>query len=466
MATTPSLNPSGPPGFARLPVVVAGGGIAGIAAAEALRSLGADVTVVDVKQLPARPGLRTAVDDGRLPVGTRLVVASPGWRPDAPLLVAAATADVPVWGEVEFAWRIRPPGQDWLGVTGTNGKTTTTGMLASILAAAGLRSAAAGNIGTPITETVRARPPYQVLAVELSSFQLHGTATIDPVAAAVLNIAGDHLDWHGSMANYTAAKARIFGPATVAIFDADDPGARSLVAERPGAIGVTRSAPADGMLGVSGGVLVDRARGGGEILPVAELPVPGPHNVTNALAAAALARAYGIEPAAVAGGLRSFVPGPHRLSVVGKVSGITFVDDSKGTNPHATAAALRAFPEAVWIAGGLAKGATFDALVREHAQRLRGAVLIGTCAPQLEEALARHAAHVPVIRASDLDNAVREAAGLAPAGGVVLMSPAAASMDMFDNYEHRGEAFAAAVRALAHGASASSSSDPTPEVKS
>ena len=438
-------------------VLVTGAGVSGLAAARALTSWGADVTIVDAK--PERPdglaaGVAFARDTGALPDGTDLVVTSPGWRPDSPVLLAARAVGIDVWGEVELAWRMRPRDQRWLAITGTNGKTTTTGMLAAILAAAGIRSAAAGNIGVPLVDLVRSAPPYDVLAVELSSFQLHWSVTIDPVAAAVLNVAEDHLDWHGSMADYAAAKGRIFGRSTLPVYDADDPGARALVAGRPGAVGVTRGAPAEGMLGVADGRIVDRRFGAGEVLDLKDLSAPGPHNVTNALVAAALGLAFDLDREAVAAGLRDYVPGPHRMMLVGTVDGVRYIDDSKGTNPHATAAALQAYPDAVWIAGGLAKGATFADLVREHGQRLSGAVLIGTCAPQITEALTRHAAHVPVIQAADLDNAVREAARLASAGGVVLMSPAAASMDMFDDYKHRGEVFAAAVKAL--GASASS----------
>lgn len=425
-------------------VVVAGAGISGSAAAEVLRRRGARVTVVD-----ARGGDGVRTDDTTLPAGCELVVTSPGWRPDAPLLVAAAAAGVPVWGEVELAWRLKPAGQQWLAVTGTNGKTTATGMLAEILAAAGLRSAAAGNIGAPLVDAVSADPPFDVLAVELSSFQLHWSQSVRSQAGAVINIAPDHLDWHGSAAAYAAAKAKIWAAGTQAIFGADDPGARALAVGRAGAVGVTLADPVAGQLGIRDGALYDAAFGGGPLAAVASLQVSGPHNLTDALIAAALAAAAGVRPAAIARGLATYRAGAHRMEPVAVVGGVTFVDDSKGTNPHATAAALATYPEAVWIAGGLAKGATFDALVAQYATRLRGAVLIGTCAQEIADALTRHAADVPVIRAADLDNAVREAARLAGPAGVVLLSPAAASMDMFRDYAERGDRFTAAARALA-----------------
>lgn len=433
-------------------VLVAGAGVSGRAAARALRRLGARVTVVDGRAGEPVDGEPVLPDTGSPPAGVDLVVTSPGWRPDAPLLTAAAAAGLPVWGEVDLAWRLRPPGQRWLAVTGTNGKTTTTGMLEAILLAAGRRAAAAGNIGRPLVEAVLASPRHEVLAVELSSFQLHWSSGLRPAAAAVVNVAPDHLDWHGSYAGYAAAKAKVLAAGVIGLYDADDPGATALgrahAAAGNRAVAVTGGEPAPGMLGVRGGMLVDAAFGTGTLLAAADLPVPGPHNVTNALLAAGLALADGCPAEAVATGLTAYRPGAHRMVVVARRAGVDFVDDSKGTNPHATAAALRSYPSVVWIAGGLAKGATYDELVRDHAHRIRAAVLIGASAPQIAGALARHAAQVPVVLAGTLDDAVREAAGLARPGDTVLLSPAAASMDMFTDYHHRGEVFAAAVRAL------------------
>jgi UDP-N-acetylmuramoylalanine--D-glutamate ligase len=389
--------------------------------------------------------------------GTDLVVTSPGMRPTTPLLVAAAAAGIAVWGEVELAWRLRPEGQDWLAVTGTNGKTTTTQMLGAILAAAGLPSAMAGNIGAPLVEVALGTggPAPKVLAVELSSFQLHYTQTLAPYAGAMLNVAADHLDWHGSMQAYGAAKARVWGPSggptisptispTIAIVNADDP---QVVALRAGAPAVTFGLTGAGIT-LQDGYLVDHAYGGGQLARVDALAVPGAHNVANALAAAALARAYGIAPEVIGAALTSFRLGSHRNELITTVAGVSYVNDSKATNPHAAAASLSAYPSVIWIGGGLNKGLHFDELVAGAASRLRAVVLIGRCADEIADALARHAPKIPVSRATSMDDAVVAAARLARPGDTVLLAPAAASMDMFRDYAARGDEFAAAARRL------------------
>ncbi|WP_245834023.1 UDP-N-acetylmuramoyl-L-alanine--D-glutamate ligase [Streptomyces aidingensis] len=465
-------------------MTVAGLGVSGLSAARALAGLGAAVTVVDGGDGPAQreragqlaaEGIGTRLGDGdTLPAGTELVVTSPGWRPDSPLFAAAAAAGAEVIGDVEVAWRLRRPGPDgrpaapWLAVTGTNGKTTTTAMLASILRAAGLRTAAVGNIGTPIVDVVLAEDRYDVLAVELSSFQLHWAPGLRVHSGAVLNLAPDHLDWHGSMAAYAADKGRVYhGNQVACVYNADDPVTEELVRaadveEGCRAIGFTLSAPGPSELGVVEGLLVDRAfvqdrrRTARELAEVSDVRPAAPHNIANALAAAALARAYGVPPAAVRDGLRAFRPDAHRIDLVAEVAGVSYVDDSKATNTHAARASLAAYAPVVWIAGGLAKGAVFDELVRESAGRLRGAVLIGKDRHLIAEALARHAPDVPVADLERTDTgamaeAVRAAARLAGPGDTVLLAPACASMDMFTDYKQRGDAFAAAVRELATG---------------
>ncbi|MEU2165942.1 UDP-N-acetylmuramoyl-L-alanine--D-glutamate ligase [Streptomyces sp. NPDC019208] len=461
-------------------VTVAGLGVSGIPAARVLHGLGAVVTVVNdgdderaraqAAELEAE-GITVRLGDGAtLPEGTELVVTAPGWKPDKPLFTAAAEAGVEVWGDVELAWRLRGlDGREaapWLAVTGTNGKTTTVRMLAAILEAAGLRTAAVGNIGVSLLDAVLGDETYDVLAVELSSYQLHWAPSLRAHSATVLNLAPDHLDWHGSMEAYAADKGRVYEGNTVAcVYNAADPATEALVrdadvVEGCRAIGFTLGTPGPSQLGVVDGILVDRAfvenrqKQAQELAEVSDINPPAPHNIANALAASALARAFGVPASAVRDGLRAFRPDAHRIEYVAEVDGVAYVDDSKATNTHATEASLAAYDPIVWIAGGLAKGATFDELVEKSAKRLRGAVLMGADRALIAEALARHAPEVPVVDLDRTDTgamsaAVREAARLARPGDTVLLAPACASMDMFANYNKRGEAFADAVRALA-----------------
>ncbi|MFC4499027.1 MULTISPECIES: UDP-N-acetylmuramoyl-L-alanine--D-glutamate ligase [Streptomyces] len=458
-------------------VTVAGLGVSGVPAAKVLHGLGARVTVVnDGDDARAREqaaglealGVTVRLGDGAtLPEGTELIVTAPGWKPDKPLFAAADAAGVPVWGDVELAWRLRgPDAAPWLCVTGTNGKTTTTQMLASILEAAGLRTAAVGNIGVSLLDAVLGDEPYDVLAVELSSYQLHWAPSLRAHSAVVLNLAPDHLDWHGSMEAYARDKGRVYeGNRVACVYNVADKATEDLVREADveegcRAIGFTLGAPGPSQLGVVDGILVDRAfvenrqQNAQELAEVSDVDPPAPHNIANALAAAALARAYGVPPRAVRDGLRAFTPDAHRIAHVADVDGVTYIDDSKATNTHAAEASLAAYGSIVWIAGGLAKGATFDELVAKSAKRLRGVVLIGADRGLIREALARHAPEVPVVDLDRTDTgampaAVQEARRLAVAGDTVLLAPACASMDMFVNYNQRGDAFAEAVRELA-----------------
>ncbi len=478
--------------------VVAGFGVSGFAAADNLLHLGATVTALDEK--PEGPDGRAAKAEllevlganirlgagatATLPDAVDLLVTSPGWRPDAPLLAQARDRGVPIWGEVELAWRLRDPNHDtaWLAVTGTNGKTTTVQMLDAILRAAGLRSVAAGNVGLPLVEAVMDPEPYDALAVELSSFQLHYTESMSAEAAAVLNIAEDHLDWYASMTDYAADKGRIYERVQRAcVYNVADPLTEELVREADvvegaRAVGFTLGMPSIGMVGVVEDILADRAfieereSSAAELCTFADLAAPGtpgpaPHTVQNALAAAALARAHGVSQAAVREGLRGFRPDGHRIALVAERAGVIWVDDSKATNPHAALASLLAYEPVVWVAGGLAKGASFDDLVRSVVGRLRGAVLMGRDRDIIAEALARHAPDVPVIVLDTRETSVTEgdhasvgatpmrrvvaaAAGLARPGDTVLLAPGCASQDMFADYAARGDAFAAAVQEL------------------
>ena len=459
--------------------MVAGFGVSGFAAADNLTHLGASVLALDESDAGDRPDKAALLGvlgaDVRLGAGSTadlpddvdVVVTSPGWRPDAPLLAQAAARGIPVWGEVELAWRLRDPDHDtpWLAVTGTNGKTTTVQMLEAILRAAGLRTVACGNVGLPIVEAVMDPEPYDVLAVELSSFQLHYTSSMRAQSAAVLNVAEDHLDWYSSFDDYVADKGRIYqGVERACVYNVADPVTERLVrdadvSEGARAIGFTLGTPAVGMVGLVDDVLADRAfveerqSAAAELCTLADLASTAPHFVANALAAAALARSHGVAPAAVREALRGFTPDGHRIAEVGTFDGVTWVDDSKATNPPAAMASLEAYQHVVWVAGGLAKGASFDDLVRRVRDRLRGVVLLGRDAPLIAAALSRHAPDVPVFEVpagetAPMDRVVAEAAALARTGDTVLLAPGCASMDMFTNYAARGDAFVEAVHRM------------------
>lgn len=469
-------------------VVVAGLGRSGFAAADALLERHAHVRVVDDSDSEENLEKKTLLEilgaevilgpgaSAQLPPDVDLVVTSPGWRPVWPLLAQARERGIPIWGETELAWRFMHPDKvvPWLGVTGTNGKTTTTQMLESILKAAGLEVACVGNIGRPILEAINDEVDYDVFAVELSSFQLHWSPSLRLHSAAVLNLHDDHLEWYAHeddpAAAYAADKARIFhGVSHSCVYNVADPATEAMVAdadvvEGARAIGFTLGIPGLSMLGVVDDMLVDRAfveQRQTSALPIAKVSdvLPNaPHNIENALAAAALARSFGVPAAAVAEGLRTLHLGGHRIETVAEHDGITWVDDSKATNPHAANSSMRAFDSIVWIAGGQAKGVTFDELVTTHRERLRGAVLLGVDRGVVADALSRHAPEVPVIvidssdteskEAGAMAQAVEAAASMARAGDTVLLAPGCASKDMWSGYDARGDDFAAAVRRL------------------
>ena len=457
-------------------VTVAGIGVAGFACADALAQLGARVTVVDAGDGERQREKAEILDvlgvtvllghDGTVPPGTKLLVVSPGLRPSAPLIVAAQEQGIPVWGELELAWRLRHPdtAAAWLCVTGTNGKTTTTLMLESMLRAAGYRAAAAGNIGTSLVDVVM-HDELDVIAVEVGAPQLPFVHTMSPVASVCLNIADDHIDHFGTMEAYVAAKARVYERTQeAAVYNVQDDVTLRMVedadvVEGCRAIGFTLATPGLSMLGVVDDLLVDRAfipdraDAAQELASVTDVHPLAPHNVANALAAAALARAFGVPPTAVREGLRAFEPAAHRIATVGTVDGVVFVDDSKATNAHAAQTSLAAYPSIVWIAGGMAKGQQFDDLVLAARDRLRGAVVLGVDREAVLTALARHAPDVPVIvvesrETGAMAEVVQHAASLAEQGDTVLLAPGCASWDMFRDYTDRGRQFADAVAAL------------------
>ncbi len=475
-------------------VLVTGARVTGRAILAALTPLGARATLTDDSPTALTSFAQSGVEviDSANAVGKiadfDLVVTSPGFPPTAPVLAAAARAGVPIWGDIELAWRLDSsgrygPSRRWLVVTGTNGKTTTTSMLHAMLVAAGRRSLLCGNIGDPVLDVLDQEA--DLLAVELSSFQLHWAPSLRPDAGVVLNVAEDHLDWHGSMDAYARDKARVLD-GRVAVAGLDDPVAAGLLdtAAAPVRVGFRLGRPSGGELGVEDGMLIDNAFGEGVALAAtASIPVAGPVGVLDALGAAALARAVDVPAEAIAAALASFQVGRHRAEVVGAADGVTYVDDSKATNPHAAQASISAYPRVVWIAGGLLKGAAVDSLVAATANRLAGVVLIGRDRAQIADALSRHAPDVPVVelvtgedsgvlgiiesggatvshvtRGVDVGGrsvgdaimaaAIDAARSLAGPGVTVLLAPAGASFDQFSSYGQRGDAFASAVRAV------------------
>ncbi|MGN6272989.1 MAG: UDP-N-acetylmuramoyl-L-alanine--D-glutamate ligase [Protaetiibacter sp.] len=475
-----------------LRVAVLGLGVTGFAVADTLVELGAEVLVIaargseEHRQLLDVIGARflehpdgVGVPEELLVFGPELVVTSPGYHPDHPLLLWAAEVDIPVWGDIELAWRlrdkvVRPDGTpaEWILVTGTNGKTTTTQLTAHMLVAGGLRAAPAGNIGIPVLDAIRDPAGFDVLVVELSSYQLHWTHRHDggalaPLASVCLNIADDHLDWHGSREAYAAAKGRVYENTRVAcVYNLADEATMHLVEEAEvqdgaRAIGFGLGTPGRSELGVVDGILVDRAfleerhTHALELTTLDELHAAGlaaPHSVQNVLAASALARAAGVAPERIREAIRSFRMDAHRTEVVGAAGGVVWIDDSKATNAHAADASLRSAASVVWIAGGLLKGVDPAPLVERHSARLRAAVLIGADRDELRAAFARHAPGVPVLEVDGSETgdvmsaAVAAAASVAREGDVVLLAPAAASMDQFTDYADRGRRFAEAVR--------------------
>jgi UDP-N-acetylmuramoylalanine--D-glutamate ligase len=434
-------------------VLVLGLGDSGLSAARWVQRQGGSVRAADTRANPPRADdyageLHAGPFTESLLAGVDLVCISPGLALREPVAQSAVARGIPVVGDIElFAWQVRSdPAARVLAVTGTNGKTTVTALTGHLLRAAGIDCEVAGNIGPAALDALMQRgAPPAAWVLELSSYQLETTWSLAPDAATVLNLSEDHLDRYAGLAEYAAAKARIFQGEGVQVLNRDDPGSMALAL--PGREQVTFGLGAPGAPGHWG--VVDGAihEGALPVLPLAELQIHGAHNAANALAACALARSLGAAREALAQGLRSFKGLPHRLQLVAERGGVAWYDDSKGTNVGATVAALQGLGRpALLIAGGEGKGQDFSPLAPAVAAHARHVLLIGRDAPQIESALAASA--VPLERCATLEQAVARAAQLARTGDAVLLSPACASFDMFRDYRHRGEAFAAAVQAL------------------
>lgn len=466
-----------------LRVAVLGLGVTGFSVADTLVELGAEVLVFASEADPQRAELLTVIGaqlvtrdlsadttDDITDFAPELIVTSPGFPPSHPLIAWAEGSGVPVWGDVELAWRLRDKvgaPAPWLAVTGTNGKTTTVQLATSMLIADGKRAIACGNVGVPVLDAIRDPIGWDVLVVELSSFQLHHTHSMSAHSSVCLNVAADHLDWHGSAAAYSEAKEKVYHQTQVAaVFNHDDSATLSMVENAEvvdgcRAIGFGLGVPGLSDFGVVEGILCDRAfiderhSTALELITVEELSTVGlgsPHQAANVLAAAALVRSIGTSVAAVRSALLGFQLDHHRTELVATGHGIRWINDSKATNPHAAVAALASFPSVVWIVGGLLKGVAVDDLVGRHVARLRAVVIIGVERAELRDAFARHAPAIPVFEVDTLDteevmpSAVQLSAAAAADGDVVLLAPAAASMDQFVNYADRGNRFASAVR--------------------
>jgi UDP-N-acetylmuramoylalanine--D-glutamate ligase len=475
-----------------LRVAVLGLGVAAFSSADTLAELGADVLVVadapheerarllDVIGVRLHVGDLTAVPDAVVEFDPEVVVVSSGrYHPDHPLLVWAASRSVAVWSDVELGWRVRDkvePAAEWICVTGTNGKTTTVELTATFLVASGVRAAPCGNIGIPVLDAVRDPQGFDLLVVELSSYQLHWLnrnpgGEIRPFSSVCLNLAEDHLDFHGTLEEYGAAKGKVYDNTKVAcVYNRADIATLRMVedadvVEGARAIGFGLDSPGPSDFGIVDGILCDRAfledraTTALELTTLDELRDAGlaaPHVVANILAAAALARSYGAPAGVIHDALTGFRLDPHRIQLVAERAGVLWIDDSKATNPHAADASLRAFDRIVWMLGGQLKGVELDDLVERHASRLTGAVVIGVDQEPVLAAFRRHAPELPVLSVDPgetevMPEAVRLAARLAREGDTVLLAPAAASFDQFADFADRGDRFARAVHELPEG---------------
>ena len=450
--------------FASKRFLVLGAGVTGSAVARSLQSRGGTVSIADDNAPDAiKPDLVKLEDFDA-------VVISPGWRQDHPLVVKVLASDLEILNEIDLAWQIRSevaPGQKWLALTGTNGKTTTVEMTAKILQTAGLKAVACGNVGDTVIEAVDRTEPYEYLVLELSSFQLHWAKQARFVSSAILNIADDHLDWHGTFDAYADAKFSILDRSQIAVLNADD----GEVVKRANRftdrkVFFSLDTPAPGEIGVVEDLLVDRAfvsdpQQAAMICELSDIKPTVPHNVSNALAAAALARSIDVPHETIQKALQEFRPGRHRIETVFESDSISWVDDSKATNPHAAAASLMSHLSVVWVAGGLAKGADMNAMVERCKGRIKAAILIGTDRQLISDALKKFAPEIPQVLVDApadytrggqsnalMEDVVKSALNFAAAGDTVLMAPACASMDQFISYADRGDRFAAAVKRL------------------
>ena len=448
-------------------VLILGAGVTGIAVAKSLSAKGASILFAD-DQVESVEGFNVSRTDQIAITGFSFLVISPGWKESHPLIVSAQAAGIRLVNEIDLAWSFRSelvPSQKWIALTGTNGKTTTVEMAAAMLRAGGVSAIACGNVGTTVIESVESSEKYEVLVLELSSFQLHWLKEASFVAAAILNIAHDHLDWHGSFTEYARVKGSILDRTSTGIFNSADLEVVNQAAHWQGRkVFFSLDTPAPGEIGIVEELLVDRAfvsdpQEAAMLAEIVDVKPTVPHNVANALAAAGLVRALGVAPEAVRSALQDFSLGRHRIEEVANINGVSWVNDSKATNPHATAASLNSSLSSIWIAGGLAKGSEMRELIAKCKSRIKVAILIGTDRELIAEELRSQAPEIEIVyvdapstyQRGGIDNSLMEAvvkaaAERAKAGDRVLLAPACASMDQFISYSDRGDRFAAAVK--------------------
>lgn len=461
-----------PLNFSKSRILILGAGVTGSALAQSLTRRGAIVAVADDKQIKDSP-FDTFLSDDIDVHEWESVVVSPGWKPSHPLIQKFVAAGTPLTNEIDLAWQIKQeevPHQRWFAITGTNGKTTTVEMTAAAMRAGRLHAIACGNVGDTVISAVESKDKFDVLVLELSSFQIHWMQSAQFTASAILNIADDHTDWHGTFEEYARTKISLLDSSSTGILNADD----GEVVKRCSAwkgrkVFFSLDTPGPGEIGVVEELLIDRAfvadpQEAAMICELTEIKPTVPHNVSNALAAAGLARAAGVDHEHIRSALASFTPGRHRIEEVLTHSGVTWIDDSKATNPHAAAASIMSALSVVWIAGGLAKGARMDELIQRCSKRIKAAILIGEDRELIAQAIREKAPHIAVVQIdtpssyhigsadnSLMEDVIEAARGFAVEGDTVLLAPACASMDQFTNYADRGDRFAQAVKKVIAG---------------
>ena len=469
MSITPQLSTLGGVAIAHAQLLVLGGGVTGRSVAQVLSNMGAEVSIYDENESSSFEFSRVTINE-LSNINWAAAVVSPGWRPGHPVIADLRNREIPLLNEIDIAWEIKQqvaPEQKWLAVTGTNGKTTTVELTESILKAAGINAFACGNVGTPVIDAVTSKQKYDYLILELSSFQLHWSESAEYVAGSILNIALDHIDWHGSFSEYAKSKLDLLSRSVTAILNGDD----AVVVEgsqhwQGRKVFYTLQTPKPGEIGLVEDLLVDRAfvvdpMEAAMFCELSEVKPTAPHSVSNALAAAGLARAIGVDHEVIRGAIKKFKPGRHRIELVLEQNEIRWIDDSKATNPHAAQASVMSELSVVWIAGGLAKGAEMIELIAQVGSRLRAVVLIGTDRELIAEELLNKFPNVSIVRVDPkpghdrsaanndfMNQIVTEAKLLAQKGDAVLLAPACASMDQFLSYSDRGDRFAKSVREI------------------